>query len=164
MNDNHQNTEGYRQHAELRNKGLLRMNKLGEQRHKKHNGFGIEQRHQYSLTKPLTGGRHRYIGRRERLIQRAGHRAKELYTQIDQIGRPNPLDYQQRQLRGGNNHANAAGSNNRYDAHPHRHPNNPRHRITQIIIQRVSQRQEYTGAGTGNGQAGDQYIKVELLH
>lgn len=29
MNDNYQNTEGYRQHAELRNKGLLRMNKLG---------------------------------------------------------------------------------------------------------------------------------------
>ena len=59
MNDNHQNTEGYRQHAELRNKGLLWMNKLGKQRHKKHNGFGIKQRHQYSLTKPLAGGRHR---------------------------------------------------------------------------------------------------------
>ena len=41
MNDNHQNTEGYRRHAELRNKGLLWMNKLGNSAIKNTMGLGL---------------------------------------------------------------------------------------------------------------------------
>jgi hypothetical protein len=67
MNDNHQNTEGYRQHAELRNKGLLGMNKLGNSAIKNTMGLGLNSDTR-PLTKPVAGGRYRPED--ERLIQR----------------------------------------------------------------------------------------------